>query len=71
MHSVARTLTTAAALLAARALLGAPSNGRAASTPAAKCAVAKIRAAFKKVSAKGACYEKAIATTRPSIPPAS
>ena len=42
-------------------LAAAPIAGRAAkTTPGERCAVAKLKAAFKKAAAKGACYEKAV-----------
>lgn len=42
-------------------LVAVPTLGRAGETPAQKCSVAKLKAAFKKADKKGACFEKAIA----------
>jgi hypothetical protein len=42
-------------------LVAVPSPGRAGETPAQKCSVAKLKAAFKKTGKKGVCFEKAIA----------
>lgn len=38
-------------------------------TPGQKCAVSKLKAAFKKTAAKGACYEKAV-TANVAVEPA-
>ena len=37
-------------------------------TPGEKCAVAKLKATFKKAAAKGACYQKAVAANVPVDP---
>src|SRR6516165_263871 len=43
-------------------LLAGAAAGRAGETPGQKCTVTKLKAAFKKAGAKGACFEKAIGT---------
>jgi hypothetical protein len=42
-------------------LLAGAAAGRAGETPGQKCTVTKLKAAFKKARAKGACYETAVA----------
>lgn len=41
-------------------LVGSSAALAAQATPGQKCAIAKLKAAFKKASAKGACYVKAV-----------
>jgi hypothetical protein len=61
MHIRLRSVTTAA-FLALSIILGHPRDGGATATPTQKCAVAKMKAAFRKAEAKGGCYEKATLT---------
>lgn len=54
-----RTKSVIAALALPVLSGGSPAHS-AQTTPGQKCAVAKIKAAFKKAAAKGACYQKAV-----------